>query len=403
MRFVPVAYLGSYVLSLLGNSIAAIALPLVVLQTTGSTLGAGAVAAATAVPALLAGLLMGVVIDRVNRRSSSVATDLISAASVAALPLLDLFTDLNVGLFVLFGVIGSLGDIPGLTAREALLPAVVRESGLSAERLIGLRETISAAVIVIGPAIAGVLIGVLEGAGVLWVTAGTSFAAALVTLLIPRRVGAVAAPAGPARPRVVARQLREGWSTLLGSPILLLLTTISLVAGLVLAAFQGLILPVHFTATGQASLLGLVLSAIAVGLLIGSAIYTVFAKRGSHRAAWLHTGLIGTGAGFAVIATLHSTPVILIGGVLVGLGSGLVGGLIGVLSLERIPDGLRGRVLGTQNALLTVAPALGIMGAAVLIEAWSVTVAAVVATAVWAALALGALVTARPSALGSVS
>lgn len=403
MRLVPLAYLGSYVLSLLGNSIAAIALPLIVLQSTGSTLGAGAVAAATAVPALLAGLLMGVVIDRVNRRSSSVATDLISAASIAALPLLDLFTDLNVGLFVLFGVIGSLGDIPGMTAREALLPAVVRESGLSAQRLIGVRETISAAVIVIGPAIAGVLIGVLDGAGVLWVTAGTSFAAALVTLLIPRRVGAVGAPAGPARPRVVARQLREGWSTLLGSPILLLLTTISLVAGLVLAAFQGLILPVHFTATGQASLLGLVLSAIAVGLLIGSAVYTVFAKRGGHRAAWLHTGLIGTGAGFVVIATLHSAPVILIGGVLVGLGSGLFGGLIGVLSLERIPDGLRGRVLGTQNALLTVAPALGIMGAAVLIEAWSVTVAAVVATAIWAALALGTLVTARPGALGSAS
>ena len=87
MKLIPAAYLSSYLLSLLGNSIAAIALPLILLQTTGSVLGAGALAAATAVPALLAGLLMGVVIDRINRRTASVVTDLISAASMAALPL----------------------------------------------------------------------------------------------------------------------------------------------------------------------------------------------------------------------------------------------------------------------------------------------------------------------------
>ncbi|EED6098059.1 MFS transporter, partial [Salmonella enterica subsp. enterica serovar Typhimurium] len=53
MKLVPVAYLASYLLSLLGNSIAGVALPLIVLQVTGSALGAGAVAAATAIPAVL--------------------------------------------------------------------------------------------------------------------------------------------------------------------------------------------------------------------------------------------------------------------------------------------------------------------------------------------------------------
>ena len=62
MRFTPFLSLASYTLSLLGNSIAGVALPLIVLQVTGSALGAGAVAAATAIPAVLSGLLMGVVI-----------------------------------------------------------------------------------------------------------------------------------------------------------------------------------------------------------------------------------------------------------------------------------------------------------------------------------------------------
>lgn len=91
MSLLPVTYLSSYTLSALGNSIAAIVLPLLVLQTTGSALAAGTVAAATIVPAVLAGILMGVVIDRINRRTSSVLTDLISALAMGAFPLIDMF------------------------------------------------------------------------------------------------------------------------------------------------------------------------------------------------------------------------------------------------------------------------------------------------------------------------
>ena len=86
MNHIPVVYLASYFLSLLGNSIASIALPLIVLQTTGSVLGAGAVAAASAIPAVLAGLFMGVVIDRINRITSSVVTDLISRPRLLRCP-----------------------------------------------------------------------------------------------------------------------------------------------------------------------------------------------------------------------------------------------------------------------------------------------------------------------------
>ena len=58
MNRTVLAYLTSYGVSFLGNSVAAVVLPLVVLQTTGSALDAGLVAAATALPAFAAGLLM---------------------------------------------------------------------------------------------------------------------------------------------------------------------------------------------------------------------------------------------------------------------------------------------------------------------------------------------------------
>ncbi len=386
MKLVPVAYLASYVLSLLGNSIAGIALPLIVLQTTGSALGAGAVAAATAVPAVLAGLLMGVVIDRINRRTSSVITDLVSAASIAALPLVDLVSGLNLGWFILFGIIGSLGDVPGATAREALLPAVVRHGGVSAERLMGVRETLGAVTILLGPAAAGTLMILFDGSTVLWITAATSLVAALITLLIPRHVGTIVSEDGiAAAPTGTGwSQLRDGWRALFRSRFLLAVTMIGLASVLVLGALQGLVLPVFFTQENRSGLLGFVLSALALGMLLGGASYAAAGTRGARR-AWFVTGLAGTTAGIALIAALPSVWVVFAGAFVVGFSSGLFGSLIGVLMIERIPETMLGRIMGTQNAMMTAAPPAGIVLAAMLTEYISVNVAALALAAVWTA------------------
>ena len=385
MNFLPVTYLASHVLSLLGNSIAGIALPLIVLSTTGSALGAGTVAAATAIPAVLAGLFMGVVIDRINRRTSSVVTDLISAASIAALPIVDLVSGLNLGWFVLFGIIGSLGDVPGMTAREALLPAIVRHGNLSAERLMGLRESLSAVAIFVGPAAAGTLMVLFDGSTVLWITAATSLLAALITLLIPKAVGVLVADDGSRASTPVGSgwsQLRDGWRALFRSPFLVATTALSLVSVFVLAGLQGLVLPVYFTLVDQPGLLGFVLSALALGMLVGGGAYAFAGTRGPRR-AWFVIGMIGTTIGIGLISLLTSVWVVFAGAFVLGAASGLFGGLMGVLMIERIPEQLRGRIMGTQNALTTAAPSAGIMLAAVLTEYASVTAAALVLLGAW--------------------
>lgn len=391
MRLIPIAYLASYLLSLLGNSIAGIALPLIVLQVTGSALGAGAVAAATAVPAVLAGLLMGVVIDRINRRTSSVVTDLVSAASVAALPLIDMVSGLSLGWFILFGIVGSLGDIPGMTAREALLPAIVRHGGIAAERLMGIREALGAVALLLGPAAAGTLMVLFDGPTVLWITAATSLGAALLTMLIPHRVGSIRQADGAEMTPTGSgwAQLRDGWRVLFRSRFLVVTTTLSVVSVIVLASLQGLILPVYFTLEGRPGMLGFVLSALAAGMLVGGTIYALAGTRGRRR-PWFLTGLIGNAVGFGIIAALPSVWMVFAGAFVLGIASGLFGSLVGVLMIERIPEQMRGRIMGTQNAIMTAAPPLGIVAAAVLTEYAGVNVAAVVLSSVWlVALVLG--------------
>jgi len=391
MNPVPLLYLSSYALSLLGNSIAAVALPLLVLQTTGSLLSTGVLAAANAIPAFLVGLFAGVVIDRINRRTSSVVSDLISAAAIAALPLVDLFTGLDLGWFVLFGIIGSIGDVPGMTAREAILPAIVRYSSLSAERLVGIREVIGALTIVVGPAAAGSLIVLFDGSTVLWITAATSLAAALLTLLIPRRVGALAA-ADPAEPRRSGwAQLREGWGVLFGTnPLLRAVTLLNLAMVAVLTALQGMLLPAHFTLIGESDLVGFVLTALAAGTLVGGGLYAVLAGRGPRR-AWFVAGLVGTVVGITVVAVLPAAWLVFVGAFVLGFATGLFGSLIGVLMIESVPDRLRGRIMGTQNSLMMIAAPAGIVAVSLIGNQFDLRTAGITVGVLWAVAAVVAV------------
>ncbi len=384
-------YLSSYAFSSLGNSMAAVVLPLVVLTTTGSPLDAGIVAAATAGPAVLAGLLMGGLIDRYDRRTMSVVTDLVSAAAIAALPVVDLVTGLSLGWFVLFGILSSFGDVPGLTARETLVPGVQRRSGVRSERIVGLRESVAAVTMMVGPAVAASLVVLLGGPGALWVTAGLALVAALTTLLLPRDVGRVTPSEADHSPRRSGSEMVAGMVWLARrSPLVLSVTLVNLVMVTVLVALQGLVLPVHFTLLGQEGRLGLVLTCLAAGMLVGSGTYAMVSAR-LRRRVWLTLSLVGSVAGIGVIGALPGVGWILTGAALFGLFAGVLGALFGVVMIETIPDELRGRVMSAQNALMTVSPAVGILGAGVLVEYVSPAAAGAVAAGTWSVAVLVAL------------
>lgn len=199
-----------------------------------------------------------------------------TVVAIEALLLVDMVSGINLGWFILFGVIGSLGDVPGMTAREALLPAIVRPGGVSAERLMGVRESLGAVALLLGSAAAGTLMVLFDGSTVLWITAATSLLAALITMLIPRHVGAITADDGAAVGRSVGTgwsQLRDGWKILFQSHFLITVTMVSLISVLVLAAIQGLILPVYLAQVEQPGLLGFVLTALALGMLVGGGVW----------------------------------------------------------------------------------------------------------------------------------
>lgn len=381
-------YLTSHLLSLLGNGIAAVALPLIVLQTTGSPLATVVLAAATAVPAVVVGLLSGVLIDRMNRRTASVVSDVISAASIAALPLVDLLWGLNLAWFVVLGIVGSFGDVPGTTAREVLAPMIARHAGLDLKRVIGLRQTMTSAALVMGPAAAGVMLAGFDATSVLWITAATSAVAALLTRTLPRRLGEVEANGSLRRP--ILRELGEGMAVVGRSRFLL--GTSGLLVGLAVAlgGLQGLVLPLYFGLVARPDLLGLVLTALACGMLAGAALYSGIGRRLSSRAA-LWTGFGVTTTGFLLMASLLSPVVVFAGAAALGLGNAVVGTVIGVLQVQGTTDALRGRVFSVNTALLTIAAPAGIGLAGVTAAYGSPVLAGFSVVGVWILVLLAVL------------
>lgn len=399
MKRIGFFYLTSFGTSLLGNSITAIALPLLVLFTTGSPLGAGAVAIAASVPSAIAGLFMGSLIDRINRRTAAILSDVISAVALLVLPIIDMTVGLHLGWFIAVAILNSFGDVPGITAREAMVPAIARAAAIAPARLIGLRESLGGVALLIGPALAGILVAALEPVTVLWVTAGIAALAALLTLFIPGRAAAHERDAAPAAEAPKAGSVLEGMLILFRSPLLRTLLMLGVTLAVVLAATQGMIIPVHFAFLGEPQYVGFVLSALAAGLLVGGGLFAALGERIPRR-AWLIAGVVVIGVGFAVVGILGPVWSVFIGAAIVGFGGGGMNAVVGLTFVENVEESRRGKVLGAQNAILTLVPAAGIGGAAVLIELGSMHLATIVLAAIWLAVAIATLLTRSIRRLG---
>ena len=387
-------FVASSSFSLLGNSIAGVVLPLVLLAKTGDALAAGALAIICAIPHVLAGVFGGALLDRFNRRDLSVVSDLISAASIAALPIIDATVGLSFGWFVVCGIVGAVGDIPGMTARDTLLPTVIEHDKLDLQRFMGVSQSIDNLVVIVGPAIASMGMGFLGAANTLWLTAALSFVAAMTTLFVPRAVGIPPKAGhiqGAGLVRTAVQSTKEGMRVLFKSDAVLRASVVlGMLIVIVMGSYQGMVLPVFFTQENAPTLLGYVLSAMSVGALVGSLGYAKFAYAMKRR-TWYAVSFVGMAIGVAALGSLASYGVILAGAAMLGLFSGPVSALFGYFVYGLIPDEHRGAALGTQNSMLLVVAPIAVFATSIVIEIVGVGMTSLVLALGWILLTVYAL------------
>lgn len=384
MRRAVILYFAADFTSLLGNTAIGLTLPWLVLLRTGDASAAGIVAAATAAPAFLAAVLGGSLVDRVGRRTMTIVADVGSALSVTLLFVVDSTLGLSLGWFIALGVLGALFDVPGLTARQAMLPEVARLAGMTVDRASGIRQAFFGASFLVGPALAGLALAVLPPATVLLLTAGCSVLAAALTIALPRALGR--APADPD----ARTGIRAGFAIIRTNSVALATTLLAVGSVFAISPLQAVVLPVVFQRLDQPALLGLTLSVFAVGLIGGSLAYGVLRVP---RRATLVAALLGSLAGLCGFAVAPVAPVILVSALLVGVGYGLINPLIPVLIAERVPESARGRVLGLQNAGYLAAFPLGALLVGFLVQHVDVQWGAAASAVAWALCVAFALTT----------
>ncbi|RXZ47206.1 MFS transporter, partial [Agromyces binzhouensis] len=149
-RLPLVALFAAQLFSLGGNAIAIVAVPLIVLQQTGSPLAAGVAGIFATVPLVIGGALGGVLVDRFGYRASSIAADVASGVTVLAIPLFDAAGLLSFGLLLALVFLGGLLDPPGDTAKTVLMPELAALAHTPLARAAGAQSAVQRTATMVG-------------------------------------------------------------------------------------------------------------------------------------------------------------------------------------------------------------------------------------------------------------
>jgi MFS family permease len=203
-------------ISNLGSSFTQWAVPLLVFQLTHSAVNLGISMAATFLPYLLFGLLLGAWMDRVDRKRAMIALDSINAIVILSIPLVAQFGHLNVWVIYAVTFIQSTAFIAFSAGEFAAIPSLVSTDDLVAAN--GRIQATFSAAQVAGPLLAGVLVSFFPLVWVMAFDAG-SFAVSAFSLALIRGSFNVVSDE-PKEATTIVHDVREGLRYVLSHPVL---------------------------------------------------------------------------------------------------------------------------------------------------------------------------------------
>lgn len=337
-------------ISALGDQFALIALPWLALVLTGSALALGGVLALMAVPRALLMVVGGVSVDRFSPRRVMLGSNAVRLVAVTALGIAVIAGAAELWMLYAFALVFGVADAFFFPAQTSIVPELVEPEQL--QQANGITQGTTQASVLVGPAIAGVVIAALgsgaagattNGIGIALLLDAATFLASLATLLLIRPRAHLTAD----HPSMLD-SLREGVRFVWGSRGLRAVLAISLSANLfIVGPFEvGMPFIAYSRLPEGAAAFGIVMAAFGGGSLLGLVIASVLPAPRPSRLGLVVIGTLAVaGLGVAALAAVQSTllAALVIGGSGVALG---VSNLIGITWIQgRIPPELMGRVM----------------------------------------------------------
>jgi predicted MFS family arabinose efflux permease len=352
----------SQTISNLGSSFTSFAVPLLVFELTGSALNLAFASAATALPGLLFGLLIGAWVDRVDRKRLMIAADLARAFAIASIPLLASRNWLPLWWIYGVGFVSTTLAICFSFAQVTAIARLVTHDNLVVAN--GRVYASFAAVGVIGPLLAGLLVALIPTTTLLLVDA----ASFLLSASLLARITTSFNSAAERKPASLRRDIAEGLRYVLRHPLLRAIAiSAALVNFVVVTIGTQMVLFVKERLQASDIQLGLIYAAESLGVISLSLVAGSLRKR-------LPFSTVALGAlilhGVLTIA-LALTRVVWVALPLVALMAGLMMLFnINVISLRQaiVPNMLLGRVTSVLNVLAGSVMPLGALIGGMLIE-----------------------------------
>jgi MFS family permease len=377
-RRIPLyGWLTAEAVSLLGTRVSMIAIPWLVLTTTGSPTRTGFVAFAEITPMVLLKAFGGPLVDRVGPRRMAITADVLSFLAVGLIP--ELHHSGGLTFPMLLGLVAIAGALrgPGDAATTALIPALVERADVPYERATGLSSAIERGATMIGAAIAGGLVATVGAANAVAVDAVSFGVCALLLVLTTRSLQPGGLDALDQRDSdrredadleetrsSYAAELRAGWNFLRRDAVLMSLCVMVAVTNLLDLAWSAVLLPVwaHSSGAGVGAV-GLVFSVWGGASMLGSFVAAAYGTRlprfQTYLIAFLVTGL----PRFVLFAIGVPLWAILAMCVVGGVSSGFLNPVLGAVQFERIPRAMVGRVTALTSALCwSLMPFGGVLG-----------------------------------------
>ncbi|WP_084478279.1 MFS transporter [Nocardia jejuensis] len=361
--------------SLLGDGLAVLSVPLLVLQLTASPVLSALAAAPRVIGYLIAGLPAGPLVDHTNPWRVLLAADAVRMAVFVLMAMA-----LVIGRCPVAAIL-ALAGVAGVATVffETALAVAIRDiyTGTQLLRVNGFLETSGQLSLVLGPATVGVLIAAAGQQAALLTNAAT-FAISALTVwttyqrLQPPEFTKITSIATEDRtgtaPNVLGSlgtEFRAGLRYLLTEPFIAGITALQVMTSFGLATETLIPFFAHERLGASSALMGLVLAGGGVGGAFGALITAAIGARWSPIPACLTAALIMalglTSAGFAPgLVWLAAANALLAGASMV------VVVVVRTLRQQVVPRALLGRVTSAARSLVLVAAAAGTMLAGVL-------------------------------------
>jgi MFS family permease len=341
--------------SLTGTWMQVLAQNWVIVGFTSSASVLGLLNFAGSFPMMLLTLVGGVVADHRDKRHILLVTQAIFMLTAFALAGLYLTHTLKLWHIFVLAVLNGISAAYDMPANQALTPELVEQQEIP--QAIALNQSIFHGSRVIGPALAGVVIGAL-GTASAFIANGLSFVAVIASLLLidykPR------SPVHPARSPLGA--MREGLRYVSERSRLRVLMLLTMLTTMLVFPNHVILLPLYakrILHVGAAQL-GWLMGVSGCGALLGSLMLLGVPRE--QRVLRIGLGVTGIAVGMGILSRSHSIGVSCLGSFIASLSLSLAMGLSATITQEVVPNHLRGRVMSLNSLMFVgVLPIAGIL------------------------------------------